>query len=172
MSLRPSPSHPETDRGPARQLAVCEHGHAICSICNGPGVADFELPWDLIDGPERDRGFMLTEILVAMVLIGLLLVPVSALIVTTLRASVQAERRATSSAMLQTAGSLVGRVPVVDPCVPGAFEDVLARVSVPVGYSLDVVPDCSAVPAVVAVTVVDPSGRESSLEVVAAEGGA
>lgn len=121
---------------------------------------------------ERDRGFMLTEILVSMMLIGLLLVPVSALIVTTLRASVQAERRATSSAMLQTAGSLVGRVPVVDPCVPGAFEDVLARVSVPVGYSLDVVPDCSAVPAVVAVTVVDPSGRESSLEVVAAEGGA
>lgn len=121
---------------------------------------------------DRDRGVGLVEVLMTMSLMGMLLVPLSALILTTVRTSALTQRRATTEAILATATSLIGRTPMADPCdVPALTALLSGRVSMPANYRVDLSPDCSdgtsTAYAIVTVTVTDPTGETSTRQTTA-----
>jgi Tfp pilus assembly protein PilV len=115
---------------------------------------------------RRDRGSALLEVLVAIVVLGIVAIPMTNFVVTILRTVEQAQRTAERVALVTTATSIVGRVEVVDPCdgdeLAAAVHD---RLGFAPGWSLAVVSDCGTTAglAVISVDVVDPRGMRAAL---------
>jgi prepilin-type N-terminal cleavage/methylation domain-containing protein len=114
--------------------------------------------------PRTDRGFALVEVLVVIVLMGLLAGPLAALLSTAIRATASAERAAVRLGVAVTAQSIAGRIAVVDECDGAGYEaEIAGRVTIPAGWSVEVLPDCSEVPTVIEVVVVDDHGGATQL---------
>ncbi len=67
----------------------------------------------------RDRGFAILEVLVAVVIMGIVAVPLSNMLITTIRTTDAAERRLERVGLAQVAAGVASRAPVADECDEG-----------------------------------------------------
>lgn len=124
------------------------------------GVAAAERP-----AVRSDRGFGLIEVLICMTLVGVLLVPVTQLLVVTMRTTAAAERAAVRLGVASSVSSIASRAVLVDECDSSEYSGAVAArgITIPAGWTMVVEADCSAVPTVLLVSIEDSAGGLTEL---------
>lgn len=151
-------------RTPPDQLTIWHPEHCCCHFCWDDALRAVRSPRlrQKVDRARRnagrDRGATLVELLVVIVLLGIVVVPVTALLTTTLRLSVTVQRQSVRVATATSALSVAQRVPVVDACDDVELQAAVASIIAPIdGYTFTVTSACT-VPgvAVLEIVAVDP----------------
>ncbi len=115
---------------------------------------------------RTDRGFMLIEVVVTIALLGLLAVPLANLLITTMRTTDAAERRLERVGLAQVAAGVASRATVSDECDGDAYLAAISARAALGGSQVAISPDCSAMPVVLTITVIDSHGDVTRVQTV------